>query len=139
MTPDRFRELAETWGGDVVRWPEAERTAALEIARTEPGAAILRAQRAFDALLAAPPDVPPARAGRAALSVLQAIAANEARPPWYRRWLRPVSLLPAGSLACSALLGLWLGSALPYRQDDQAAATVAAVLDVSVISLWGNQ
>lgn len=139
MTPDRFRELAETWGGDVARWPAAERAAALGMARTEAGAAILREHQAFDALLAAPPDVPPARAGRAALSVLQAIAASEAQPPWYRRWLRPVSLLPVGSLACSALLGFWLASALPYHQDEQAVATVAAVLDVSVISLWGNQ
>ncbi|MFC0242112.1 hypothetical protein [Rhodopseudomonas telluris] len=139
MTPDRFRELAETWGGDIARWPEAARPAARTFARTDAGAAILRQQQAFDALLAAAPEVTPARAGRAALSVLQAIAASEARPPWYRRWLRPVSLLPAGSLACSALLGLWLAGALPYRQDDQAVAVVAAVFDASVINLWGNQ
>lgn len=139
MTPERFRELAETWGGDIARWPEAERGAARVIAQSESGSVLLRQQQAFDALLSVPPEVTPARASRAALAVLQAIAAREARPPWYRRWLRPVSLLPVGSLACSALLGVWLAGALPYHQNEQAVATVAAVLDASVISLWGNQ
>ncbi|MCG6207287.1 hypothetical protein LPW26_21790 [Rhodopseudomonas sp. HC1] len=139
MTPERFRELAEIWGGDIERWPKAEWPAAREIARTDAGSAILREQHPLDALLASAPDVSPARADRAALAVLGAIAASESRPPWYRRWLQPVSLLPAGSLACSALLGIWLAGALPYHQDEQAVATVAAVFDASVISLWGNQ
>ena len=139
MTPDRLRELAERWGGDVERWPEAERAAARDCARTDIGSAILRSQQAFDALLAVPPQVESARANRVALAVLGEIAASEVRPPWYRRWLQPASLLPAGSLACSALLGVWLAGALPYHPDDQAVAAVAAVFDASVISLWGNQ
>ncbi len=139
MTPERFRELAEIWGGDIARWPKAERDPAWILARTDDGAAMLREHRAFDALLAGSPEVSSARVDRAALAVLGAIAVSEARPPWYRRWLQPVSLLPAGSLACSALLGVWLAGALPYHQDDQAVATVAAVFDASVISLWGNQ
>lgn len=139
MTPERFRELAEIWGGDIGRWPEVERPAAREIARTDAGAAILREHQSFDALLASAPEVSAARADRAALAVLGAIAAREARPPWYQRWLQPVSLLPAGSLACSALLGIWLAGTLPYHPDEQAVAAVAAVFDASVISLWGNQ
>ncbi|MBI5129939.1 MAG: hypothetical protein HZA66_10895 [Rhodopseudomonas palustris] len=139
MTLDRFRELADSFGGDVERWPEAEREAARAIARSDAGAAILREHRAFDRLLAIPPEIAPGRAGRASLSVLQRIAAQDAFPPWYRRWLQPTSLLPVGSFACSALLGLWLAVELPYHRDEQAVAAVAAVFDASVITLWGNQ
>jgi hypothetical protein len=136
MTLDEFRRLAETWGGDIARWPAATRRAAQAVAATEQGAAILRTASEFDALLAAPPEVAPARSGRAALAALQRIAADEARPPWYRRLLQPASLLPAGSLACSALVGLWLAVALPYHPSQQALAAVDAVFDASAVTLW---
>jgi hypothetical protein len=139
MNIDQFRQLAQTWGGDLARWPAAERDAAQAVADSEVGAAILREQRDFDAMLSVPSEVSPARAGRASLAVLQRIAAAESRPPWYRLLLRPSALLPAGSLACSALLGIWMASTLPYHPSDEALSAVSAVFDASAISLWGNQ
>jgi len=139
MTLDQFRQLAEMWGGDPGRWPADTRAAAQVIAASEPGAAILREQLAFDALLSAPPEIGPARAARAGLAVLQRIAANDARLPWYRRLWQPASLLPAGSLACSALVGFWLAVALPYHQPQEALAAVDAVFDASAFTPWANQ
>lgn len=139
MTLDQFRQLADTWGGDIERWPAAARGAARLVATTEQGAAVLREASAFDALLAMPPEVAPARAGRVALGVLQRIGAGEAREPWYRRLLQPVSLLPAGSLACSALVGLWLAGTLPYHHSQEAIAAMDAVFDSSAVTLWSPQ
>ncbi|WP_022723183.1 hypothetical protein [Rhodopseudomonas sp. B29] len=144
MTLDRFTQLAETWGGDVGRWPEPERAAAERIAATGEGAAILRAQRSLDEILSAAPQIDEARSRRAALAVLQRIAATEtrepeSREPWYRRWLQPATLVPVGSLACSALLGIWIAGTLPYHQTEQALAAVDAVFDASALTLWGHQ
>ncbi|WP_322514334.1 hypothetical protein SR870_14975 [Rhodopseudomonas palustris] len=143
MNREQFRQLAESWGGDIGRWPPEFRDAARRLAdRDGEAAAMLRAQSEFDRLLAIAPEVDAARAGRAGLSVLQRIAAEEAeavREPWYRRWLRSESLLPAGSLACSALLGVWMASTLPYHPDAQALETVSAVFDASAFTLWSTQ
>ncbi|MBC7580574.1 MAG: hypothetical protein H7312_24930 [Tardiphaga sp.] len=139
MTRDQFQQLADTWGGDIDRWPAAVRTAARGIAATADGAAILREQRGLDRLFATAPEVGSARAGRAGLAVLQRIAQAQAAPPWYRRVLRPVSMIPATSLACSALLGIWLAGALPYDHSDEAISVVSMLLDSSVMSPWGVQ
>lgn len=139
MTLDQFRQLADTWGGDIERWPAEARSAARLVAATEPGAAVLREASAFDALLAMPPEVVPARAGRVALGVLQRIGAGETREPWYRRLLQPTSLLPVGSLACSALVGLWLAGTLPYHHSQEAIAAMDAVFDSSAVTLWSPQ
>ncbi|NEW89815.1 hypothetical protein DU475_21465 [Rhodopseudomonas sp. WA056] len=139
MTLDQFRDLADVWGGDIERWPAEVRGAARVLAAGDPGAAVLREAAAFDALLAIPPEVAPARAGRVALGVLHRIGAGEAREPWYRRLLQPASLLPAGSLACSALVGMWLAGTLPYQHSQEALAAVDAVFDSSVVTLWSPQ
>ncbi|MGP9813414.1 hypothetical protein ACTZWT_18050 [Rhodopseudomonas sp. NSM] len=143
MNREQFRQLAESWGGDIGRWPPDVRDAARRLAdRDGEAAAMLQTQAEFDRLLAIAPEVDAARAGRAGLSVLQRIAAAEAeavREPWVRRWLRSNSLLPAGSLACSALLGVWMASTLPYHRDAQALEAVSAVFDASAIALWSGQ
>jgi len=143
MNREQFRQLAESWGGDIGRWPPEIRDAARRLAdRDGEAAALLREQSAFDDLLAIVPEVDAGRAGRAGLSVLQRIAAaetKEVREPWYRRLLRSESLLPAGSLACSALLGVWMAGAIPYHPDAQALETVSAVFDASSFALWSAQ
>ena len=54
MTEDRFLELAEAYGGEIARWPAAERAAA-EAFAAEPRrswpSALLGAERRLDALL----------------------------------------------------------------------------------------
>ena len=138
MTLDQFRMLAETWGGDIARWPPATREAARLVAAGEEGRRMLAAQAWLDQALAKAPAIAPDRAARASLAVLQRLAA-EPRLPWYRRWLRPAPLVPAASLACSAALGLWLGGVMPEAPPpDDATTAIGLVFDASVGTPWGQ-
>jgi hypothetical protein len=139
MTLDQFRQLAETWGGDIARWPRAMQGAARAIAAGEDGARILQQQAALDRLFAIAPDVDDHRAGRLGFAVLQNVAQADRNLPWFRRLLRPASLVPAASIACSAMVGVWLAGALPYHQQEQALSVVSMVFDSSAVTLWGVQ
>jgi hypothetical protein len=130
MTLDEFRRLAETWGGDIGRWPEARKIEAAPWVLTEDGEAILQQARRLDALLAAAsPVVTPERVSRAALAVVQKIAAEGiggSRPsPWNpREWL-----MPAASLVCSAAIGVFLAMVAPYGASDGQTMILSAILD----------
>jgi hypothetical protein len=140
MTLEQFRQLAETWGGNIDRWPAATQDAAREMAADEQAAGILDEQLRLDRLFSLAPKVDEGRAGRAGFAVLQRMADADRKLPWYRRGLRPSSLFPATSLVCSALVGLWLAGALPYRQGPpDAVAVVSMVFDSSTLSLGGLQ
>jgi hypothetical protein len=140
MTLEQFRQLAETWGGNIDRWPAAMQDAAREMAADEQAAGILDEQLRLDRLFSLAPKVDEGRAGRAGFAVLQRMADADRKLPWYRRGLRPSSLFPATSLVCSALVGLWLAGALPYRQGPpDAVAVVSMVFDSSTLSLGGLQ
>lgn len=140
MTLEQFRQLAETWGGNIDRWPAAMQDAARELAADEQAAGILDEQLRLDRLFSLAPKVDEGRAGRAGFAVLQRMADADRKLPWYRRGLRPFSLFPATSLVCSALVGLWLAGALPYRQGPpDAEAVVSMVFDSSTLSLGGLQ
>ena len=52
---------------------------------------------------------------------------------------RPASLFPAASLACSAMVGLWLAGALPYQQPQQALSVVSMVFESTTVAWWGVQ
>lgn len=51
MTPDRFRELADAYGGVVARWPADRRDAAMRIAAEPKSIAILAQASALDEML----------------------------------------------------------------------------------------
>ncbi|WP_027052552.1 hypothetical protein [Mesorhizobium erdmanii] len=51
MDARRFAALAEAYGGDLRRWPQAERAAASSFASSETGQAILRHAGTLDAML----------------------------------------------------------------------------------------
>lgn len=142
MTPEQFRQLAETWGADVGRWPAPTREAARRIAATAQGAAVLDEQSRFDRLLAAAPEIETARADRSSLLVLQRLAAIEQqhRPAWHRRLLRWPALVPAASLACSAMMGVWLAGAVPYvHAPSDPLAVMSGVFDVYAIGFGSVQ
>jgi hypothetical protein len=139
MTLDQFRQMAETWGGDIDRWPVAEQEAARKNAASAEGQAVVDEQRRLDILFATAPEVSTARAGQTSFAVLQRIARSPAAPPWYRRMLQPASLLPAASLACSILVGAWLAGSLPYRHRGDGVAVVSMVFDSSAVPLWVMQ
>jgi len=138
MTLDQFRQLAEAWGGDIDRWPQARQGAARKLATSDEGGRILEQQLRLDRLFSIVPEVSEQRAGRIGFAVLQRIAKADRDPPWFRRLLRPASLFPAASLACSAMVGLWLAGALPYQQQE-ALSVVSMVFDSSTVTLWGVQ
>lgn len=141
MTPEQFRQLAETWGGDVERWPEATREAARRLAASAEGAAVLHEQERLDRLLAAAPEIETARADRSSLLVLQRLAAvpQQHRPSWYRL-LRWPALVPAASLACSALVGVWLAGAMPYvHSPSDPLSVMSGVFDVYAIGFGSVQ
>ena len=140
MTLEQFRQLAETWGGDIDRWPTASQDAAREMAAGEQAGRILDEQLRLDRLFSLAPKMDEGRAGRAGFAVLQRMAEADRKLRWFRRGFRPSSLLPATSLLCSALAGLWLAGALPYRHHPpDALSVVSMVFDSSVLSLGGLQ
>lgn len=142
MTPDQFRRLAETWGGDVERWPAETREAARRLAASAEGAAVLDEQGRLDRLLAVAPEIETERADRSSLLVLQRLAAvpQRHRPAWYRRLLRWPTLVPAASLACSALVGVWLAGAMPYvHSPSDPLSVMSGVFDVYAIGYGSVQ
>ena len=100
MNPDRFEGLAEAYGGDLDRWPPAERQAALRQAADQPaltGAALGKAAR-LDEILAAAPSQPPSRELRA--RIVQA-APGPRSPLLAWRWLAGIGLT-TGMLGAAA-------------------------------------
>lgn len=138
MTLEEFRRLADAWGADIERWPEAARESARRLASTQPGADVLAAADEFDAVLARRPVVSRERASRAAHAVTMRIAEENDRrhkgeARWWSSWL-----VPAGSLACSALVGLSLAMLIP--SDSPEIMALSAILDTgSMASGWTLQ
>jgi hypothetical protein len=138
MTLEQFRKLAETWGGDLGRWPPAEQNAARALAETPQGTAILERARRLDALMAAPLDVSPERVRRAVHAVVLQVAA-EAERGTRRRWDFPGWFVPAMSVACSALIGISLAMALPSGEA-QEPMVLGMILDSgSMAADWSLQ
>jgi hypothetical protein len=141
MTIDEFRQLAQTWGGDIARWPPPRRTEAEAIARMPAEAAILEEARRLDRLIAASaPEIATDRIDRAVFGVALAIAADGARPPAPRlarsrlarsrlaRWW----LAPAAGMACAAVVGVSLGVTYPLsslRPAAEATNVLSVILD----------
>lgn len=140
MTVDEFRTLAETFGGDVERWPENRRAVARALGRTPEGAAILAAERRIDLAFTAPPLVSRERPEVARWAVLQRIA--EESPRRRSGWRVALHwLAPATSLAASALIGVALAAGLPYATErPDAAGLLRVALDTSTIGPdWGSR
>lgn len=82
MSLERFAELAEAYGGEIDRWPEGERFAALSLAgRSEEARTLLADAHGLDFLLSrvdTPPDPSPALRER--MASLEAHSGRIARP-----------------------------------------------------------
>ena len=105
MTPERFAALAEAYGGDITRWPDAEREAAKAWLSEHPAAdAVLSAERRLDDLLDAWP-----RSSPSAQLLDRVIAAAPGVRAAARvlRWMTGagVGLALAGAAACGVAIG----------------------------------
>jgi hypothetical protein len=126
MTPKRFEQLAEAYGGDVARWPDDEREAAALLMTRDPAGAeaTLSAARRLDARLDmwAAPRVSPTFSE----AVLAAAPRFCARPGWLG-WLAPAGLGAGLAAACGAglLMGSQLGAAAVATDPQTDAITTA--------------
>ena len=129
MTLDEFRELAESWGADIARWPEHVRVSAAELARQPEAMAILADAERFDRLISvAKPNVLADRVDQAIINVVTRVAAD-GRPAGSKRvFLWPRWLIPAASFATAAVLGVSLGLMKPLNTlrslNDTAMLTI---------------
>lgn len=122
MTVERFRELAETYGGDLARWPTEDRAAARRLLETSlPARVALAEARRLDTLLAEDLQPMTAPVGLVDRIVGQAVEAPAPRPHRatpvregiYARWrnvfrdfARPA---PAVAMAACLAAGIAIG------------------------------
>lgn len=123
MTLERFADLAEIYGGDIARWPEAERETARTLLAAQPVRleAVLADAARLDRLL----DLAPAQSADAAL--LGRLIAAAPRPAGAtRRWLAGAAA--ALGLGVAALAGVAVGVRIgqPGHTDPHAAQSVIA-------------
>ena len=125
MNEDDFRELAETFGADVERWPERFRSEATAAARQPWAAAVLRETALFDDFIGtAGPVVEKRRAERSITAVNARIAAQMDQPLRFT-WIRSLASPLAGMVA-AGLLGAYLGL---------SGVTVSGASDASLADL----
>ncbi len=107
MTPERFAALAEAYGADINRWPDADRGAARVLAATDAESqATLRAAELLDrALLAAPTYA----ASRDLFDRVVAEAPRQAKRTRMMRWLSAIGL--GAALATAGASGIAVGAA----------------------------
>lgn len=118
MTPERFADLAQTWGARIARWPADEREAAEQLLRHTPMLqAVLEREAALDRALDAH-FVPAPGAALVAAVEASAPRPKHARVRW--RWL---ASWPSAGWSGAGAAGLGLAGV--------AAGAVAGVLLVS--------
>ena len=107
MTEERFKALADAFGGDIGRWPQAERAEAAAFAQSQPqiAAPVLAAARRLDERLEADGIAEPSFALRQRI-IAAAPLARAARAAW--RWAMGVGLGLglAGACAAGVIVGL---------------------------------
>lgn len=123
MTPDRFDALAQAYGGQMRRWPEAERAAAEAFARAHAAEAeqALSKASALDAVLDRY-DAPAPRADLAA----RILAARPLSADW-RRWAAGLGAGLAAACAAGVVFGIQVSE--QAARDTRTEAIIAAGLD----------
>lgn len=134
MTRERFEALAEAYGGDVTRWPEAERDAAalLMAADASLATSILARAESLDAALDA---WAPAKVSHELRERVIASAPAPRAPAFsLRAWILRASL--GAGLAAACVAGLAMGVAMSDSVSAPAAAAeaVSAALDYDTLS-----
>jgi ferric-dicitrate binding protein FerR (iron transport regulator) len=123
MDMNRFRELANAFGGDLDRWPEAERAAAEAwAAENAEAATILQDASELDALLAGAAGAPPS--DLLARRILKSAPAG----PFEVDWRRP-AVAAAAALIVGVVSGFTGGLFLPNGSDPYYESEYADAFD----------
>ena len=132
MNVDRMRDLAEAWGGDLRRWPETDRRAAEDFARTHPDDAerALFAARQLDGALDALPRPVVSAELRDRVIASATAAGLRARLVW--PGLRKLLWVGGASWAAAACAGIVFG--LSLSSDFERQVQLDAVLDQAAVS-----
>jgi hypothetical protein len=97
VTPERFEELAQAFGADIARWPQAQQSAARRYAAREPAAvSVLQAAARLDGLLDAAPRVV---LGASMRERIVRAAPTPARRAW--RWVTGAGVGAVLAAACA--------------------------------------
>ncbi len=130
MNIQRFKTLVEAYGANPARWPEAERVAALLFAEQSAEARdMLQEAAAFDRLLDTAETQPASRTLEDRILATFPERTVKKRSPWFtQRWI------PAAAVACSLVLGLAVGAALPGL----AGVSDTTAVDPALIALSGG-
>lgn len=130
MTYERFETLAEAYGGDLRRWPEADREAGRALLDRDPrAAAVLAEADGLDALLDAAPRPAPSHVLREAVIAGAAGAVLRAR----RRGPGPLAWLSGAGWAAAACAGVVFGINLTSHLTADVQAD-AVLYQASLIS-----
>jgi len=140
MKLERFAEIIDAYGGDPLRWPEAERLAAQGLAARDPRAgAMLAEAEALDALFDAAPDHAPGDA------LTARILARRPRPSLWREMFPNVGVWkPALGFAMALAVGVGIQGAaadqMGLNLSDEVAVSDDAGNDDTVLTpLSGGQ
>jgi hypothetical protein len=131
MTRERLVEIIEAYGASPANWPEAEREAVSDLLHRSPELRVLLSEaKSLDDVLVQlplaekPSDVLIERlmAARPRSLPVQAERSHRRAAGWRQFWPYGSLALPTGALACSMMLGLFLGTTM---QTELAGATSA--------------
>lgn len=123
MTQERFKALADAFGGEMARWPDAEREAAKAYAEAHPDTAkaVLKGAQALDAMLARGAEDAPSSA------LFGRIVADGAA---VRRPVAPGWAAAAAAVMLSVGLGAgWLAVPQSAAPDEEVFASAFGALE----------
>jgi len=133
VTEERFKVLAEAYGGDISRWPPDEREAAAALMAAKPAFTqdVLVEAGLLDAVL---DDWTRQPAPAALVARIVAGAPAPRRASRWRGWLMPAGL--SAGLAAAGVAGLLAGVQLSEQaaEGGDAVALVVAALDPTIVA-----
>lgn len=123
MDMKRFEALADSWGGNISRWPEEVRPEAAAFLAAEPSAAAcLREAAQLDAILAG--EMPVAASDLLERRILRSFP----KPAFDADWRRP-AVAAAAALVIGLMGGFAGGTLVPAQDEDTMSLEYADAFD----------
>jgi hypothetical protein len=132
MTHERFEALAEAYGGDVARWPAAEREDAALLMAQAPDftSAVLARTAALDGVLDRWRPLPVSHAlSEAVIAAAPAARGHAGLRGWF--WRAGVGAALAGACAAGLVVGVKLSDAVQRQTEETISASLSINEDLS--------